>query len=318
MESETLVVLGTGGTIAGRARRAADLLGYRAGEVAVDELLHGIPLPAGLCVEAEQVAQIDSKDIGPPVWRALLERLRHHLARPGVRGIVVTHGTDTLEETAWLLQRVLGPDKPVVLTCAMRPSTALAPDGPQNLADALLVAAEPRARGVLAVCAGRIHAGAEVRKVHHYRLDAFDSGEAGPLGLVEQGSCRLMRPWPAATGIDQGLCQRLLDMPWPRVECLLSHGGADGWLVRALLAQDQALGHDRQDRLRGLVVAGTGNGTLHEQLLQALQEAQLSGVKVWRSTRCASGRVIGQPSDAMAAVALPPAQARLALLLELI
>ncbi len=315
---DTLVVLGTGGTIAGRAQRPDDLLGYRAGEVAIDALLDGIPLPAGFRVEAEQVAQVDSKDMGPAVWRALLERVRHHLARHAVRGIVVTHGTDTLEETAWLLQRLLGPAKPVVLTCAMRPATALAPDGPQNLADALLMAAKPGARGVVAVCAGRIHSGAEVRKVHHYRLDAFDSGDAGPLGLVEQGACTLLRPWPEAGGNDERLCQRLLDSPWPRVECLFSHGGADGWLVGALLAQDQALGRERADRLRGLVVAGTGNGTLHADLLMALQQAQQAGVRVWRSTRCASGRVIGQQAEPIAAVALPPAQARLALLLELL
>ena len=317
-----IVVLGTGGTIAGRAQRPDELLAYRAGEVPVDELLHGIPLPAGLAVEAEQVAQLDSKDMGPAVWRLLLQRLRHHLGRPEVRGIVITHGTDTLEETAFLLQRVLAPARPVVLTCAMRPATALAPDGPQNLADALAVAAQPGASGVLAVCAGRIHAGSQVRKVHHYRLDAFDSGDAGPLGLVEQGVCTLFRPWPGAPEKhDVTLCQRLLDLPWPRVECLYSHGGADGWLVRALLAQQQLQGMEGKESLRGLVVAGTGNGTLHADLLPALHEAQSLGIRVWRVTRCASGRVAGDAgSDAngIAAVCLPAPQARLALLLELI
>lgn len=319
MESETLVVLGTGGTIAGRASSRDDHVGYRAGEVAVDDLLHGIELPAGWHVDAEQVAQVDSKDMGPAVWRALLGRLRHHLARPEVRGIVITHGTDTLEETAYLLQRVLAPAKPVVLTCAMRPATALAPDGPQNLADALLVAREPGACGVVAVCAGRIHSGLEVRKVHHYRTDAFDSGDAGPLGWVEQGTCTLSRHWPATLPEqDSALCDRLLAaVRWPRVECLFSHGGADGWLVRALLAQDRA-GRDRDDGLRGLVVAGTGNGTLHADLVAALLEARAAGIEVRRTTRCASGRVIGAGGDAIEAVALPPAQARLALLLGLL
>lgn len=315
-----IVVLGTGGTIAGRAPRPDELLAYRAGEVPVDQLLHGIPLPAGLIVEAEQLVQVDSKDMGPSVWRPLLQRLCHHLGRPEVRGIVITHGTDTLEETAFLLQRVLAPARPVVLTCAMRPATALAPDGPQNLADALAVAARPDASGVLAVCAGRIHAGAEVRKVHHYRLDAFDSGDAGPLGLVEQGACTLFRPWPVPPAAhDQALCQRLLDRPWPRVECLFSHGGADGWLVRALLAQQQLQGGEEKGCLRGLVVAGTGNGTLHADLLPALHEAQGLGIRVWRVTRCASGRVAGDAgSGGIAAVALPAPQARLALLLDLI
>lgn len=318
---DRLVVLGTGGTIAGRAAQRDDHVGYRAGEVAVGDLMAGIPLPAGLSVQTEQLAQIDSKDMGPGVWRLLLARVSQSLAQPGVRGIVITHGTDTLEETAYLLQRVLQPAKPVVLTCAMRPATALAPDGPQNLADALAVAAQPGARGVLAVCAGRIHSGLAVRKVHHYRLDAFDSGDAGPLGLVEQGACTLFQPWPggADTEPDQELLPRLLaQQVWPRVECLYSHGGADGWLVRALLAQDAAQGRARADRLQGLVVAGTGNGTLHAELLTALCEAQAAGVRVWRTTRCASGRVVSAGDHVVPAIALPPAQARLALLLELL
>ena len=318
MAANTLVVLGTGGTIAGRARQSADLVDYRAGEVGVEELLHGIPVPAGLSVEAGQVAQIDSKDIGPAVWRALVEAVRLQLQRAEVRGIVVTHGTDTLEESAWLLQRLLNPSKPVVLTCAMRPATALVPDGPQNLADALVVAAEAGARGVLAVCAGRIHAGAEVRKVHHFRLDAFDSGEAGALGAVEPGGCTLWRPWPdTASDFDPALAARLLaSTDWPRVECLFSHGGADGQLVRALLAHLPA---DGSGRLRGLVVAGTGNGTLHQDLLAALCQAQAQGVAVRRTTRCASGRIVdGAQPGAIAALSLPPAQARLALLLDLL
>lgn len=321
MNTDRLVVLGTGGTIAGRAQRPEDHLGYRAGEVAVDELLQGIALPAGMRIEAEQVAQIDSKDIGPAVWRLLLQRVRQHLDRPDVRGIVITHGTDTLEETAWLLQRLLAPAKPVVLTCAMRPATALAPDGPQNLADALRVAAEPGARGVLAVCAGRIHAGAEVRKVHHYRLDAFDSGDGGPLGVIEQGICSWYRPWPSALSEDApALCERLLvARQWPRVECLFSHGGADGWLVRTLLERDRALDPESEDRLRGLVLAGTGNGTLHVDLLAALQEAQAAGIELRRTTRCASGRIIVSDDEkGVRVLSLPPAQARLALMLELL
>ncbi len=324
-QPDLLLVLGTGGTIAGRATQRGDHVGYRAGEVAVADLLDGIPLPAGWRVQAEQLAQIDSKDIGPGVWRLLLARVRDLLDRPEVGGIVITHGTDTLEETAYLLQRVLAPAKPVVLTCAMRPATALVPDGPQNLADALVVAAEPGARGVVALCAGRIHAGLTLRKVHHYRLDAFDSGDAGPLGLVEQGACTLFQPWPVADRQDSvarlAWLDRLLGpQPWPRVEGLSSHGGADGWLVRALLAQDALQGHDRADRLQGLVVAGTGNGTLHADLLAALLEAQAAGLRVWRTTRCASGRVLqaGPIPDQIPAVALPPAQARLALLLDLL
>lgn len=331
-DTPTLVVLGTGGTIAGRAQRPDDHTGYVAGQLPVTALLAGIPVPPGHHVEHEQVAQIDSKDMGPAVWKLLLARVQQHLQRPDVAGLVVTHGTDTLEETAYLLQRVLCPAKPVVLTCAMRPATALAPDGPQNLADALLVAAHPGARGVVVVCAGRAHRADAVQKIHPYRLDAFSSGDAGPLGQVEQGRLTLWRAWPAAAEVagfngnpwpspqhqhDELLPRLLAAEGWPRVETIVSHAGADGVLVRALLAY----AGPGVAPLRGLVVAGTGNGTLHQDVLAALRQAQAQGVVVWRTTRCAEGRVVlgdAPEQDGIPAIALPLAQARLALQLALL
>ena len=325
----TLVVLGTGGTIAGRATTAGDNVGYTAGQVGVADLLAGVqnmaawtPALLGWAFEAEQVAQVDSKDMGPAVWRELLARAAHHLARAEVAGVVVTHGTDTLEETAWLLQAVLAPAKPVVMTCAMRPASALVPDGPQNLMDALCVAATQQASGVVVVCAGQVHAARHVQKVHTYRLDAFDSGDAGPLGCVEEGRLRLWQPWPegqADRRLSDHLLQRLLSAPdWPRVELVLSHAGADGAVVRALLADPTALAP-----LRGLVVAGTGNGSVHSGLLAALEQARAAGVRVRRGTRCAYGQVVpgphGSTNDALADTAgLSPVKARLSLMLELL
>ncbi|MGZ5847274.1 MAG: asparaginase, partial [Ramlibacter sp.] len=165
MTAERIVVLGTGGTIAGAADTPQDHVGYRAGQVPVTRLLERIPALAGLRVETEQVAQIDSKDMEPAVWLALAQRCRHWLAQPDVAGVVVTHGTDTLEETAYALSRLLPGDRPVVLTCAMRPATALSADGPQNIVDAVTVVRTEGARGITAVCAGKLHAAADVRKV---------------------------------------------------------------------------------------------------------------------------------------------------------
>lgn len=319
-------VLGTGGTIAGRSQHANDHVTYQAGQVAVSALLHGLPVPLGCQVYAEQVAQIDSKDMGQTVWLALLTRTAALLAQPQVQGIVITHGTDTLEETAYLLHRVLRPHKPVVLTCAMRPATAVGADGPQNLVDALNVATTGGATGVLVVCAGQIHAGAQVRKVHHYRLDPFSSGDAGPMGVIEQGRCVMFQPWPAAEPHVQwgaAALGTLLTQPWPRVECLFSHGGADAWLVRALLAHNQKEQTQAgADVVRGLVIAGTGNATVHQDLALALLEAQHAGVTVCRTTRCVSGRVViafdhGDESG-IPVIALPVPQARLALMLDLL
>lgn len=320
----TLVVLGTGGTIAGRSAQAQDNVGYQAATLSVGEVLATLPRSSGWDVETEQVAQVDSKDMGASVWRALLSRTQHHLQRPEVRGIVITHGTDTLEETAYLLQTVLNPAKPVVLASAMRPASALVPDGPQNLQDALRLAGEPQARGVVAVCAGVVHGAMEVRKVHPYRLDAFDSGECGPLGVVEEGRIRLWRPWPNAVQHRADLLERLLACPcWPRVEWLNSHADAGAGLVQALLAQRQAAltqGWDETRVLRGLVVAGTGNGTVHRSLEEALRLAQAQGVEVWLTTRCAQGRVVPAQDGRLAFTCtdLPPAKARLALTLALL
>ncbi|MGI9217072.1 MAG: asparaginase [Hydrogenophaga sp.] len=313
------VILGTGGTIAGRAARAGDNVGYVAGQVSAQDLIAAVPPLAGLPLEVEQVAQIDSKDMGLAVWQRLAERVAHHLAREDVAGVVITHGTDTLEETAFFLRAVLSPTKPVVLTCAMRPSTALVPDGPQNLLDAVTVAGDPQAHGVLAVCAGSVHAAEHVTKVHTYRVDAFDSGDAGPLGLVEEGRVRWLhlpdRPG-TETPFDAQRLQRLQQATaLPRVHWLTSHADADGVQVLALLAYGDA---HPEAMPQGLVVAGTGNGTLHQALEAALQEAVSRGVVVRRSSRCARGRVIPGVAGALADTqGLSPAKARIALALEL-
>ncbi|KNZ31614.1 MAG: asparaginase [Methylibium sp. NZG] len=303
----TVVILGTGGTIAGTATLPGDNVGYSAAQLGVAQLVAAVPALGAWPIEAEQVAQIDSKDMDFAVWRRLAERVAHHLSRPQVQGIVITHGTDTLEETAYFLQRVLAPVKPVVLAAAMRPATALQADGPQNLLDAVRVARHEGARGVVAVLASQVHSGLDVRKGHTYRLDAFNAGDAGPLAHVEEGCLRQHRPWPQSEAI--GLARLPADAGrWPRVEVVTSHAGAGGAVVRALCA----------DGVQGIVVAGTGNGSVHHALLAALLDAQAAGVTVWRSSRCGAGSVIESRGDALpGAGPLTPAQARIELMLQL-
>ena len=302
-----IVVLGTGGTIAGRAASASENVGYKAGEVGIADLLQGLPALQGVDLHPEQVAQIDSKDMDFAVWSALVQRCAHWLAQPDVAGIVVTHGTDTMEETAYLLHAVLAPVKPVVLTGAMRPATSAGADGPQNLADALAVAASPLAQGVCVVFAGSVHSGPEVQKDHTYRLDAFSSGDAGPLAYVEDGRVRLLRAWPQGP-ILRSAASLPQPADWPRVEIVLNHAGADGAIVDALV----------RDGVAGLVAAGTGNGTLNLRLEEALLRAQQAGVAVRRSTRCPEGRVLPHAGDRLPhADGLSPVKARIALMLEL-
>ena len=309
MKRRKLVILGTGGTIAGKAAHAADNIGYTAAQVGIDQLLAAIPGLAGSgLIVSEQVSQIDSKDMSFDVWAQLAARVRHFLADDDVQGIVITHGTDTLEETAYFLQSACQPTKPVVLTCAMRPATALAPDGPQNVMDAVAVARHPGACGVVAVCAGTIHSALDVQKVHPYKLDAFSSGDAGPVGYVEEGKLRLLRNWPIPhAGIASIAIENIAI--WPRVEIVMSYAGASALMVQALVDQG----------VRGLVVAGTGNGTIHGDLQAGLLNAQAAGVRVVRSTRCPDGRVLPLPGNTIAdSQGLSPVKARIALMLDLV
>ncbi|WP_137747846.1 asparaginase [Acidovorax sp. NB1] len=314
VSGQKIVVLGTGGTIAGTSAQAGDNIGYTAAQVGVEQLLAAVPglqaLAGGMLV-AEQVAQVDSKDMDDGVWWALAQRCAHHLADPDVRGLVITHGTDTLEETAWFLHEVLGTSKPVVLTCAMRPATALTPDGPQNLLDSVAVVLAPGATGVVAVAAGEIHAARHVQKVHPYRVHAFTSGDVGPLGWVEEGRVRLVQNWPlspvgrAFSAIKTGVKAA----EWPWVEVVLSHAGARAQTVDALVHAG----------VRGLVVACTGNGTIHHALEAALLRAQQAGVRVVRATRCAEGQVLPKPGDQLPdSQGLSPVKARVVLLLDLL
>ena len=311
----TIVILGTGGTIAGTAANPLDNVGYTSAQRSVAELLAAIPALAampGVVIESEQVAQLDSKDMDHATWQALARRCGWHLARPQVQGVIVAHGTDTLEETAWFLHRVLAPTKPLVLTGAMRPATSLSADGPQNLMDAVSVAREPGASGTVVMFAGVVHSAIDVRKSHSHRLDPFDSGDAGPLGCVEGGRLRRFREWPI--GVPLGLNVAEIDLnEWPWVAVLHSHAGANGESVKALLAYN----------VRGLVVAGTGNGTVHQSLDEALLLAKHAGVPVWRCTRCAKGLVVQSPSATQIRSSLivhlgTPWQARIDLMLKLL
>ena len=317
-----LLLVATGGTIAGRAAHAGDNVGYRSGEVTADELLAAVPgldqSLNGMRLRTLQLAQIDSKDMSHALWQQLVRVLRAELLREAVAGIVITHGTDTLEETAFFLQHVLAPTKPLVITAAMRPATSLQADGPQNLLDALAVARTPGAGGVMAVLAGQVHAGNQVRKVDAYRLAAFDSAPAGPVALVEEGVVLPLRPWPAGLSPDMALCDAVCGLPldqWPRVAWITSHAGFDAALVDAAVTA----GFD------GLLLAGTGNGTLHAELQAAAERAMQAGVAVRVSTRCASGRVVGGSGAGDRGVTSLPvsaessaAQARVALLLDLL
>ncbi len=322
MIHQKIVVLGTGGTIAGEAASADDAIGYHAAIRGVQTLLASVPGMAQFPCElhAEQVVQIDSKDMETQIWQHLLLRCAYWLAQPDVQGLVITHGTDTLEETAYLLHAVLSPSKPVVLTCAMRPATAVDADGPQNLKDALTVAAHSAAQGVMVVCAGTIHSAQAVQKVHPTRLDAFSSGDAGVVGRVHDGQIFLDGNWPVCQWIyAQAAIENIANIKqWPRVEIVMSHAAAQGATVDALVSADVAQRFGAP-AVQGLVVAATGNGTLHHALEAALLRAQVSGVRVVIASRCLLGSAAVKPGVSFqSSQGLSPVKARVALMLSLI
>ncbi len=342
---QKIIVLGTGGTIAGTATSSGDHTGYTAAQLGVADLLRNV---AGMSealqgdeLRSEQVAQLDSKDMDFATMTRLAQRCAHHLAQADVRGIVITHGTDTLEETAYFLHLVLGAacadliaKKPVVLTCAMRPATSSEADGPRNLRDAVMVARDAlhsggQARGVLAVCAGDVHHAVHVQKIHSFALNAFSSGdvalgEAGVLARVQQGAVRwnasaeliFKRNSPQVLAEYAQAATDLIASPspekthWPRIEIVMNHAQQSASIVRALLA---AVAND--DPLRGIVVAGTGNGTVSQSLETALQEARQAGVEVNIASRCVWSEQTGQSG---APLRLSPVKQRIALSLTLL
>jgi len=308
-----IVILATGGTIAGAAPDAAQTVAYHAGALGVEQLLHAVPALASRArIRAEQIASIDSKDMSLALWTQLAQRANALLARDDVDGIVITHGTDTLEETAYLLHLTVKSAKPVVLTAAMRPASALSADGPLNLLGAVTVAASPAAfgQGVLVVFNNRMHCARDVTKVHTTSVDAFQSPEVGALGWVQDGQVQFQR---RATRPHTDATEFTAPISWPHVEIVASYAGVSRFAVDVLLAAGA----------RGIVVMGTGNGSMHAALQQALADAAAQRVAVVRASRVGAGPVMrngAAPDDALGFVAagtLNPYKARVLLILAL-
>lgn len=309
-----VTILATGGTIAGTAPSPTDAA-YKPSRLSVDVLISAVPEIRRLAqVRGEQVAQIASQDMDDDVWLRLAKRVNELLATDDVDGIVVTHGTDTMEETAYFLQLVVKSAKPVVLTGALRPSTALGADGALNLYNAVSVAADPVAagRGVLVVMNGDIHSGRDVTKSNVADVQAFVSHEKGLVGQSNYGVNRYFKePSRKHTTASEFSVDRIDALP--RVDIVYAHAGMSAAVIDACVSSGA----------RGIVVAGTGNGNTAKTSIDALSRAVKNGVVVVRSTRCGSGivgRNIEIDDDALGLVAaddLNPQKARVLLKLAL-
>src|SRR3954462_194669 len=249
----TVVVLATGGTIAGAA--ASDVqAGYTSGQVGVEQLLAAVPQAKKLAVlRGEQISNIGSQDMNDEVWLKLARRVNEIAAMSDVAGIVITHGTDTIEETAYFLNLVVKSRKPVVLTASMRPSTALSADGPLNFFNAVAVAASKDAvgRGVLVVVNDWIHGASSLTKTSTTAVQTFLSPLPGLVGTVPYGEIDFNR---GPIGRHTSESEVSLDgvTALPRVDIIMAHENMDGALIDGAVAAGA----------KGLVIAGVGNGNL--------------------------------------------------------
>ncbi|GHU26498.1 L-asparaginase 2 [Betaproteobacteria bacterium] len=274
-------LLATGGTIAGVGSGAEPVV-YRAGAVGVETLVEAIPGINQLArVSVEQFANIGSQDMDDARWLKLSRRVNEVLARDDVDALVVTHGTDTLEETAYFLDLTVASAKPVILVGAMRPSNELSADGPANLLDAVAVAVNPETRtrgGIMAVMHGDVFEARDLVKISTVSPQAFAAPNYGPLGHVYNGQV-IFRP---QSGHELELFDVATLEALPAVGIVYAHANASAVPVKALVEAEY----------QGIVLAGVGNGNVHHQLLEALAEAARAGVVVVRASRVLSGPVV--------------------------
>jgi len=310
-----IVVLATGGTIAGAAQSDVQAK-YTSGQVGVEQLLAAVPQARDVAtLRGEQISNIGSQDMNDEVWLKLAKRVNELAAMAEVDGIVITHGTDTLEETSYFLNLVVKSAKPVVLTGSMRPSTALSADGPLNFYNAVAVAANKNAsgRGVLVVINDSIHGAASITKTSTTTVETFASPQRGLVGAVQYGVATFYR---GPVGRHTTESEFSLDgvTALPRVDIVMAYENMDGKLIDAAVAAGA----------KGIVIAGVGNGNMTAAALDALAAQAKKGIVCVRSTRVATGRVgrnVEVDDDKLGLIAsddLNPQKARVLLRLALL
>ena len=279
-----VVILATGGTIAGTAAAATQVAGYTAAKVPVEQLIDAVPdLKKVANVKGEQVAQVASESMTNDIWLKLAKRVNVLLAQPDVDGIVITHGTDTLEETAYFLNLVVKSAKPVVLVGAMRPSTAMSADGPFNIYNGVAIAASKEAvgRGVLVSLNDQISGARDVTKTNTMTLDTFRAPDFGLVGYVVGG-----QPWFYRASTRKNTIDTEFDITnvetLPAVDIVYGYANMNRVALDAFVAAGD----------KGIIHAGVGDGSLAAQVKPALIEIRKKGVIVVRSSRTGGGPVV--------------------------
>jgi L-asparaginase len=278
-----VIILATGGTIAG-AGASSDRAGYTAGKIPIDDLIGSIPTVKKIAtITGEQIASVGSQDMTTDIWKKLTVRINEIAKNKEADGIVVTHGTDTQEETAYFLDLALTTDIPVVLTGSMRPATAISADGPKNLYDAITIAINPnsKGRGVLVSFNEGIFDARDVMKLSTTKTNAFGSPNTGPVGQAYDGrveyysrSEREVKPKSPVMITN--------DTKLPRVDIVYMYADAPADQLDMLIGK----------KVDGIVIAGVGNGNFNKAYMDAVKRAVAAGIIVCRASRTPSGRVV--------------------------
>jgi L-asparaginase len=314
-ERPGVIILATGGTIAGRGE-SETRPGYTSGEVSIDDMIAAVPGISELAaIRGEQIANVGSQDMTFTIMITLASRINELLSDDAVSGVVVTHGTDTMEETAFFLNLTVANEKPVVMTGSMRPATALSADGPLNLYNAVAVAADPAAagRGVLVVMNDRIHGAHSLTKTNTTSVETFLSPINGLIGTVGYGETQYFRvPFRRHTYASEFALRDITS--FPRVDILYACADMPPDLVDCSVACGA----------RGIVIAGDGNGNMNAPTVERAARAAGQGTVIVRSSRVPSGKVgrnIEIDDDRLKFIAsdeLNPVKARILLMLALL
>lgn len=307
-------ILATGGTIAGTGA-SATATNYTAGQVAISSLLDAVPEIKNIAnVTGEQIVKIGSQDMNDEVWLTLARKINQLMKDPNIGGIVITHGTDTMEETAYFLNLTVKGDKPVVLVGAMRPSTAISADGPLNLYNAVVVATDKasKGKGVLVAMNGNILGAADVSKMNTVSVETFQAPNSGALGHVLNGKVTY-----TASPEKKHTTQSVFDVSQldklPKVGIVYGYSNIDADMVAPML----------ENGYQGIVHAGVGNGNIHKNVFPVLTDARKKGILVVRSSRVPAGptSLDAEVNDAeyqfVASQGLNPQKARVLLMLAL-
>jgi L-asparaginase len=278
-----VIILATGGTIAG-AGASSDRAGYTAGKIPIDDLIGTIPSVKKIAnITGEQIASVGSQDMTVEIWKKLAIRINEIFNKKEAEAVVVTHGTDTQEETAYFLDLVVPSDRPVVLTGSMRPATAISADGPKNLYDAITVAIDPKTkgRGVLVSFNEGIYDAREVMKLSTTKTNAFGSPNTGAVGQAYDGKVEYYSRSDREVNPKNPIVITP-DTKLPRVDIVYMYADAPSDQIDMLVSK----------KVDGIVIAGVGNGNFNKAFMDAVKKAVAAGVIVCRASRTPSGRVV--------------------------